>query len=340
MTLPRIGTVRTCENTRRLERLLAKGRARILAVTVSRKGTRLMAAFRVLVQRPQQPGVADPDSRVGVDVGVRVLATVASSRGEVIERVPNPRPLEAALKELRHLCRERSRRTRGSRRYAETSRKITRLQRRVADIRGRHVHLLTTRLAKTHGEIVAEGLDAAGMLRQKGLPGARASRRGLSDSALGETRRQLGYKTGWYGSRLVIADRFYPSSKTCHACGHVQDIGWAGHWTCTSAGPGTSATTTPPSTSRATSRPPRVIAPSAQSGPPSSAEPTVRPGPARPVAMKRGRDAAARLPNNPETGCRRDEHYHSLTGNGVHLARFVRRPVDEPKRAARISPTG
>jgi putative transposase len=113
VTLPRIGTVRTCENTRRLERLIAKGRARVLAVTVSRKGTRLVAAFRVLVQRPQQAGVSDPGSRVGVDVGVRVLATVANSRGEVIERVPNPRPLEAALKELRHLCRERSRRIRG-----------------------------------------------------------------------------------------------------------------------------------------------------------------------------------------------------------------------------------
>jgi putative transposase len=62
VTLPRIGTVRVHENTRRLERLLAKGRARILAVTVSRKGTRLMAAFRVLVQRPQQAGVAAPDS--------------------------------------------------------------------------------------------------------------------------------------------------------------------------------------------------------------------------------------------------------------------------------------
>jgi putative transposase len=236
VTLPRIGTVRVHENTRRLERLLAKGRARVLAVTVSRKGTRLMTAFRVLVQRPQQAGVTGPDSTAGVDVGVRVLATVASSGGQVIERVPNPRPLEAALRELRHLCRERSRRTRGSRRYAETSRKISRLQRRVADIRGCHVHRLTTRLAKAHGEIVAEGLDAAGMLRQKGLLGARARRRGLSDSALGVTRRQLGYKAGWYGSRLVIAGRFYPSSKTCHACGHVQDIGWAGHWTCTGCG--------------------------------------------------------------------------------------------------------
>jgi putative transposase len=242
VTLPRIGCVRVHENTRRLQRLLDKGRARILAVTVSRKGTRLIAAFRVLVQRPQQPCVAQPDSRVGVDVGVRVLATVANSDGEIIERVPNPRPLETALKELRHLSRRKSRRSKGSRRYIETTHQISRLHRRVADIRGHHIHCLTTRLAKTHGEIAVEGLDAAGMLRQKGLTGARARRRGLSDSALSEPRRQLVYKTCWYGSRLVIADRWYPSSKTFHACQHRQDIGWAEHWTCNPADGGCGTT--------------------------------------------------------------------------------------------------
>jgi putative transposase len=170
-----------------------------------------------------------------VDVGVRVLATIATSRGEVIERVPNPRPLERALKQLRRLSRRKSRRSTGSRRYVETTRQISRLHRRVADIRGHHIHILTTRLAKTHGEIVVEGLDAAGMIRQKGLTGARARRRGLSDSALGEPRRQLAYKTRWYGSHLTIADRWYPSSKTCHACGRVQAIGWAEYWTCNPA---------------------------------------------------------------------------------------------------------
>ena len=242
VTLPRIGCVRVHENTRRLQRLLAKGQARILAVTVSRKGTRLIAAFRVLVQRPQQPRVATPDSRVGVDVGVRVLATIADRHGEVIERVPNPRPLEAALRELRHLSRRKSRRSKGSRRYSETTQQISRLHRRVADIRGHHIHCLTTRLAKTHGEIVVEGLDAAGMLRQKGLAGARARRRGLSDSALSEPRRQLSYKTRWYGSQLTIADRWYPSSKTCHTCGRVQNIGWAEHWTCSPADGGCGVT--------------------------------------------------------------------------------------------------
>ena len=70
------------------------------------------------------------------------------------------------------------------------------------------------------------------MLRQKGLPGARARRRALSDSALGTPRRHLSYKTGWYGSQLVVADRWFPSSKTCHGCGHVQDIGRDEKWQC------------------------------------------------------------------------------------------------------------
>ncbi|EID13608.1 putative transposase [Mycobacterium xenopi RIVM700367] len=232
LTLPVVGCVRTHENTRRIERLIRAGRARVLAITVRRNGARLDASVRVLVGRPQQPGVALPDSRVGVDVGVRRLATVATVDGTVIEQVENPRPLDAALRELRHVCRARSRCTKGSRRYRERTTEMSRLHRRVNDVRTHHLHVLTTRLAKTHGRIVVEGLDAAGMLRQKGLPGARARRRGLSDAALGAQRRQLSYKTRWYGSHLVVADRWFPSSKTCHLCRHLQDIGWDEHWVC------------------------------------------------------------------------------------------------------------
>jgi putative transposase len=232
LTLPVIGTVRTHENTRRVERLIAKGRARVLAITVRRNGTRVDASVRVLVQRPQQPKVQLPQSRVGVDVGVRRLATVANEHGTVLEKVPNPRPLDAALTELRHVSRARSRCTKGSRQYRGRTTEMSRLHRRVNDVRTHHLHCLTTRLAKTHGRIVVEGLDAAGMLRQKGLPGARARRRGLSDAALGTPRRHLSYKTRWYGSALVVADRWFPSSKTCHRCGHLQDIGWDEHWQC------------------------------------------------------------------------------------------------------------
>ncbi|UQX12497.1 IS607 family element RNA-guided endonuclease TnpB [Candidatus Mycobacterium methanotrophicum] len=241
LTLPVIGTVRVHENTRRLERLIRSDRARVLAISVRRNGTRLDASVRVLVQRPQQPRVAHPDSRIGVDVGVRRLATVADADGAVLEHVPNPRPLVAALKELRHVSRARSRCMKGSRRYRERTTEMSRLHRRVNDVRTHHLHVLTTRLAKTHGRIVVEGLDAAGMLRQKGLPGARARRRGLSDAALGTPRRHLAYKTSWYGSSLVVADRWFPSSKTCHACRHVQDIGWDEYWTCDTAAGGCGA---------------------------------------------------------------------------------------------------
>jgi putative transposase len=127
------------------------------------------------------------------------------------------------------------------------------------------MNVLTTRLAKTHGRIVVEGLDAAGMLRQKGLPGARARRRGLSDSALGTPRRHLSYKTGWYGSQLVVADRWFPSSKICHGCGHVQNIGWDGKWQCGSCSVHTNVMTAPRSTLHATRNP---LASSAQLGPP------------------------------------------------------------------------
>jgi putative transposase len=236
LTLPVIGTVRTHENTRRIERLIRAGRARVLAISVRRNGTRLDASVRVLVQRPQQPNVALAGSRVGVDVGVRRLATVATADGVVIDQVENPRPLDSALRELRQVCRARSRCTTGSRQYRERTKQISRLHRRVNDVRIYHLHVLTTRLAQTHGRIVVEGLDAAGMLRQKGLPGARARRRGLSDAALGTPRRHLTYKTGWYGAQLVVADRWFASSKTCHACGHVQDIGWNEHWQCDACG--------------------------------------------------------------------------------------------------------
>ncbi len=231
LTLPVLGTLRTHENTRRIERLIAMNRAKILGVTVSRQGERIIAAVRVSVARPQQAGVAQSDSTVGIDVGVRRLATVATIN-EVIGELANPRALEHRLSELRRLQRQRTRRTRGSRQYAETAAKIARLHAEVAHLRQHTIHVFTTNLAKTHGVIVVEGLDAASLLQQRGLPGARSRRRGLSDVALGEIRRQLRYKCPWYGSTLIEADQFFPSSKTCHDCGHVQGIGWLEHWTC------------------------------------------------------------------------------------------------------------
>lgn len=308
-----IGCVRTQENTRRIERLIGKGRARVLAITVRRNGIRLDASARVLVQRPQQPGVAHPDSRVGVDVGVRRLATVANAEGTVLERVPNPRPLDAALRELRRVSRARSRCTKGSRQYRERTTEMSRLHRRVNDVRTHHLHCLTTRLARTHGRIVVEGLDAAAMLRQKGLSGARTRRRGLSDAALGTPLGHLSYKTGWYGSQLVVADRWFPSSKTCHQCGHVQDIGWTEHWQCESCSATHQRDDCAAVNLARYEETPSVVGPVGAAVKRGADRKTRQAGQ---VAVKRERDAAARLPNNPGTGCESREHQRSLTRNG------------------------
>jgi putative transposase len=218
VTLPRIGTVRTHESTRKLARHLERGSARIRSATVTYRRGRWWVSFTVEIKRTQRRPT-QPESVVGVDLGVKHLAVL--STGEMIR---NPRHLEAAQRQLRRLNRQASRR-RGpdrrtrrppSRRWRRTQTKITRVHAKVANVRRDGLHQLSTRLATTHGTIVIEDLHLAGMLRNRRLA------RQLAGVGMGELRRQLGYKAGWYGSRLVVADRWYPSSKTCSDCGAVR----------------------------------------------------------------------------------------------------------------------
>ena len=210
VTLPRIGLLKTHESTRKLARRLEQGSARILAATISRTADRWYVSFTVEVQRaiPAGNGACDV---IGVDVGVRRLAVL--STGEVIL---NPHALRHSLRKLRRLNQELHRRTPGSRRRAQTQRKLAGVHARAAHLRRDALHKLTSSLATRHGTIVIEQLNLAGMVRNRRLA------RAIADTALGELRRQLAYKTTWYGSRLIVADRFYPSSKTCSACGWVK----------------------------------------------------------------------------------------------------------------------
>lgn len=96
LTLPVIGTVRAQERSRRIERLCSLGRAKVGSITLSRRRDRLIAAVKVAVARPQQPGGTKPRSVVGVDVGVRRLATVATSE-EVTAELESPKALGRRL---------------------------------------------------------------------------------------------------------------------------------------------------------------------------------------------------------------------------------------------------
>lgn len=156
---------------------------------------------------------------VGLDLGVKSLA--ALSTGEV---VPNPKHLEAAQRELRRLQRQASRRTGPDKRtgqipsnqWGKTKARITRLHAQVANARRDGLHKLTTRLVRRFSAIVLEDLNVAGMLSNCRLA------RHVAGVGMGELRRQTTYKTAWSGTRLVVADRWYPSSKTCSDCGAVK----------------------------------------------------------------------------------------------------------------------
>jgi putative transposase len=206
--LPRIGVIKTHESTRKLARRLEQGTARIMAATISRRADRWNVSFTVEIQTAI-PSTNEMSSVVGVDVGIRHLAVLSNGPSFV----ENPRALERRLPRLRRLDQAVARRQPGSKRLARVRRQRARMYARAANIRQDALHTLTTRLAREHGVVVVEKLNLAGMLHNRRLA------RALADTGMGELRRQLAYKTRWYGATLVVADSFYPSSKRCSGCG-------------------------------------------------------------------------------------------------------------------------
>ncbi|MCG5061282.1 MAG: transposase [Limnoraphis sp. WC205] len=150
---------------------------------------------------------------LGVDVGVKALATC--SDGTVFA---NPRAYKKAHKNLAKLQRELSRKQNGSNNRNKARLRLAKAHQRVANIRKDTIHKLTSWLCKNHAVIGLEDLNVSGMLKNHKLAGA------IADSAFSEIRRQVEYKSEWYGSSVVFADRFYPSTKTCSSCGHVQEM--------------------------------------------------------------------------------------------------------------------
>ena len=234
VTLPRLGAIKTHESTRKLARRLQAGTARILKATVGLERGRWLVSFGCIVAREigrpahVKPGVGV----VGIDAGVKDLIVVADPTGAELGRHRAPRELQRAQRSLRALQRKAARqvgpwdaatRTRRdpSHGWARTQREIGRTHARVAYLRADRIHKLTTRLSQSHDVIGAETLAIKNMMAGGGSP-KRGLNRALGDAALGGLSRQLDYKTRWYGSWIVNADRWFPSSKLCTGCGVVK----------------------------------------------------------------------------------------------------------------------
>jgi len=199
--LPRIGWVNVHEN---LPAITPKN------VTISRHADRWFIAFKYELDIVNTPKIRE---RIGVDIGINSLATC--SDGTVIK---NRKAYRKHKKKLARLQRNLARKQKGSKNRQKAQVKLARQHKKVVQIRKDTIHKLTSWLAKNHSEIVIENLNVSGMLKNHRLASA------VADCGFYEFRRQLEYKTEWYGSKLVMADRFYPSSQLCSNCQNKQKM--------------------------------------------------------------------------------------------------------------------
>ena len=223
VTLPGIGAINVHDDTRRLRRMLDKGRARILFATVSRRGGRWRISLNVEAAdwHPAAKHLvrddADRGGWVGVDRGLQAPVVAANSDGDEVLRIDGaPRALRTAQPVTRRLQKAVCRKVKGSANRRAAVRRLARHHERVRARRHHFLHQVSNLLAKTHDRLVIEDLNITGMLANHHLAAA------ISDAAWGELARQITYKQAWRGGQVLTADRWFPSSKTCSACGDVK----------------------------------------------------------------------------------------------------------------------
>ena len=151
---------------------------------------------------------------VGLDLGIKDV--VVSWDGEQATKSGNPRHLKRRLKHLKQQQRRLSRMTKGSNRRNRQRLKVARIHARIAASRADFLHKTTTAIVKSADVIALEDLHVKGMVRNHHLAGA------IADVGMGEFRRQIEYKAAWTGRKVIVVDRFAPTSKTCSHCGSYQ----------------------------------------------------------------------------------------------------------------------
>jgi len=195
-------------------------------VIISRESDgRWYATFTIDASDPEP--LPETGRAVGVDLGVTHFAVTSAG-----EKIDNPRHLERRARSLARYQRRLARCQQGSANRVKAAAKVARAHRKVRHARADFLHRASTRLVRENDVIVIEDLNVAGMVRNRRLA------RAISGCGWGEFRRQLACKCERYGRRLVVIDRWYPSSKTCSGCGYrLAELSLsARHWTCSSCG--------------------------------------------------------------------------------------------------------
>jgi putative transposase len=236
VVLPRIGTVRVHDDTRRLRRLLRPvehlhpgtgrpvlaPRGKVLFATISRQADRWYLSLSIQAPdlHPQRHhrsrGDHDHGGWVGLDRGLAAFAVAATADGVEVGRWPAPNPLQRGMVALRRRSKAVSRAHSRSRNRSRAIRRLSRQHARIANVRRSFLHEASTQLVQTHDRLCLEDLAIASLM------GNRCLARAIGDAGWAELARQLSYKAAWFRAELMVCDRWFPSTKTCSRCRTVK----------------------------------------------------------------------------------------------------------------------
>lgn len=213
--LPKLGLVRCAVSK--------KVRGRILSATVSQNPSGKYFVSLCCTDVNIQP-MESTGAIVGIDLGIKDLAITSDG-----VKYNNNKYLYKSEKQLKRLQRSLSRKSKGSNNRNKARIRVARLHERITDKRNDAMHKLTTELIRNYDVICIEDLNVKGMFKNHHLA------KSVADASFAEFRRQLGYKSAWYGKTIVVIDRFYPSSQICSCCGYknadTKDLS-VRSWTC------------------------------------------------------------------------------------------------------------
>jgi putative transposase len=220
--LAKYGWVRiaaACPQQAKLRRLLRRGHATLQHITVTRHSDGHWYAtvnYERQARTPAEQRVSPAGPIVGVDRGVKSAAVVATSDGVLVAELPASRALRDRLRQVKHLQRAVSRAEKGSANRRKAVARLSHAHATASAVRAESLHTFTARLAREHGVVGVEDLATANLMANRSLAAA------IGDQGWAELARQLQYKTARHGGQMIVADRFFASSKTCSACGAVR----------------------------------------------------------------------------------------------------------------------